>query len=235
MRGSQIVGHLTVCLAAIVMPLATISPVSARPAKATAPARPAAMDPAHADRAILAIAAREEKCRDKGLDLSPDDNEACSSRAMAAAEALVPRGGTQKRFAALMRDLVEPMVFTMSDGDPGEAHEVTALYSEAELAQERAAILTNATNAERALKRAETEDMGDAPPARKHPAKPHGLFDWVDKNRHFMESPGANIHTRPLALRWQAIRDADCAAYPVPHCAARLDAAMRDMFEDLED
>jgi len=229
------VGHLTACLAAIVMPLATISPVSARPAKATAPARPAAMDPAHADRAILAIAAREEKCRDKGLDLSPDDNEACSSRAMAAAEALVPRGGTQKRFAALMRDLFEPMTEAMGKGDPGEADMVTALGIEADLAQKRAAILNGATAAERAIERAENAEVGASTPPRKHSAKPAGLFDWVDKDRHFMEPTEANIHTRALALRWQAIRDADCGVYPVPRCAARLDAAMRDMFEDLDD
>ena len=234
MRGSGTVRHLTLCLALMIAPLFTVAPVPAGAAKVIAPARPIAMDPARANRALLAIAAREEKCRDKDPVLEAADNEACSSRAMAGAEALVSRSGTQKRFAALMRDLFEPMVFAMSEGDPGEMHDVTALYSEAQLAQKRAAILTGAAAAERAIERAETEDMGDPPSTRK-PARPHGLFDWVDKDRHFMDAPGGNIHSQALAMRWQAIRDADCAAYPVPRCATRLDAAMRNMFDELND
>lgn len=160
MRGSEIVHCLTICLAVTMPPLSTVVPASAQAAMIAAPAQSAAIDAARANRLLLAIAAREEKCRDKDPFLEAADNEACSSRAMDAANALVPRAGTQKRFAALMRDLFEPMVLTMSNGDTGEMHEVTALYGEADLAQRRAAILTGATAAERAIERTDTEDMG---------------------------------------------------------------------------
>lgn len=39
---------------------------------------------------------------------------------------------------------------------------------------------------------------------------------------------------KAFAQRWGAIRDADCAAYPVTDCAARLDQAMAAMLNGLD-
>lgn len=71
--------------------------------------------------------------------------------------------------------------------------------------------------------------------------------DFARQRAAILTGVGSTADDRPVAAafdrlgdvgagfsqRWAAIRDADCAAYPVTNCAARLDAAMAAMLDDL--
>ncbi|MES2452478.1 MAG: hypothetical protein V4610_18155 [Pseudomonadota bacterium] len=57
---------------------------------------------------------------------------------------------------------------------------------------------------------------------------PRPLFGWL------AAKPGdGDITTRSTTRRWEAIRNADCAKYPGPRCASRLDEVMRRMIRSI--
>ena len=175
---------------------------------------------------LAEIHANRDKCRDVDsplmLHLKLED---CDGKAMDAYEALIPRTHNKERIQALMRDMIGPLVFVLT---PGEVeHEALVadtmvVHAYADMEGERAAILRGAAAHTR---------TGKAPKARP-------LFYWVDSTpglARWLLNLGHGRHVaQSLERKWEAIRNADCKAYPVPRCGARLDDAMRRMFAGIK-
>jgi hypothetical protein len=165
--------------------------------------------------AIAAIAARHAACRNREKFPTPNALQQCDWAAGEAYDKLVPRSGTNARFAELLSDLSDIFLFALTPGDYGHdalAMRVVVSADYADLSRRRAEILTGAL---RLL------------PTARAIHRTSGLFDWIDRMPGLQAWTGGGDSTRSITRRWVVIRNADCAAYPVPRCAERLDDAMR--------
>jgi hypothetical protein len=156
---------------------------------------------------LASIASEWRNCRE--TNDTPFALQQCDSQTSAAANGIVRRSDGNSRLDELFPDLFEPLLYARTGGDDALAERVVVTSAYAEFAQRRAAILTG---------------VAVSPPARAH-------------NSRSLDSLLGRVAERQaahsFARRWEAIRNADCVAYPVPNCAARLDAAFRGMLEDL--
>lgn len=151
---------------------------------------------------VAGIRAERAHCRETGSYPGPFELMACDEAAMGSAAALTSRSTGTADLPSLLRDLFEPQMVTLTGGEDALAIRVVVSAAHTEFVLRRAAMLAGA---------------GEAPPA----------GDTAVSNP--FESLRANADAVGLNRRWIAIRAADCAAYPVPDCPARLDALMRDM------
>ena len=103
-----------------------------------------------------------------------------------------------------MPDMFSPLMYTVTGGEDALSARKSVMASYFDLARLRAEILTG-TGAKRA----------------RTPQSDGNLFQWLDRNT-----------ARSFSKRWEAIKQADCTAYPVPNCSARLDAAFRETVTD---
>jgi hypothetical protein len=111
-------------------------------AVAPASAQSAAPAPSTAARALAAIGRQWRHCQESDDFPTPAMLQDCHSTAIAAANALVARAGTNARFDAFLRDLFEPLLFARTGGGDALSGRVVVDKAYAELAQARAAILT---------------------------------------------------------------------------------------------
>ena len=218
-------------IAAIALAIAVLTCWLPLPAAASANAQPRVNDgrtpPQRTVASLLAeIAANRDKCRDADsplmLHLKLED---CDGKAIDAYEALIPRTHNNERIHALMRDMIGPLVFILT---PGEVHhealvaDTMVVHAYADMEGERAAILRGAAAHTRTGK------------ARK--ARP--VFYWVGSTpglaRWLLNSGDGRHVAQSLQRQWEAIRNADCKAYPVQRCGERLDDAMRRMFAEIK-
>lgn len=184
-------------------PKAVLTAEARQPAAATS-AINQARTPAQA---LAAIASNQRQCLE--ADPNPVAMQACDSEVIDAAKALLPRSRGNDLFDALLGDLFGPLMFARTGGEDALRERVVNMRAYAELAQRRAAILTGAEGAALAREGSGTS-LG-------------GLLGRLGNRR----TAGA------FERRWIAIRNADCEAYRVPRCAARLDAAFGGMIDDL--
>lgn len=167
--------------------------------------------------ALFATRAEWTRCRERAFGPAP--LQECDDRAIASSDALLLRTHASQRLEALEADLFEPFVQSQTHGGFRSAAEVSIIYSDAVLAQRRAAILTGVSR---------TPVM--------HERIRYSLLNLLlraanQRNRIVRELMGP----RPAQSwwrRWLAIRNEDCAAYPVPRCAELLDGAFRGMLYD---
>ncbi|HEY1606016.1 MAG TPA: hypothetical protein VGF77_10525 [Allosphingosinicella sp.] len=136
----------------------------------------------------------------------------CHGEAVQAYEALL-RPAPQKPFDKFLLHLFDPLYWYLTHGEEAEAYENVVTGSQMDLARMRAAILTGADRR--------------APRARRGRPSLDSLFRKVpdiplEDRKHV---------GRDLRLEWVRVRNADCAAYPVPRCAVRLDAALAQMLD----
>lgn len=171
---------------------------------AVTPAIEAARTPAQA---LVTIASNQRACLE--ADPNPVAMQACDSQVIDATNALLRRSRGNDPFDALLGDLFGPLMFARTGGEDALRERVVNMRAYAQLAQRRAAILTGAEGAGPARERGGTSLSG--------------LLGRLGNRR----TAGS------FERRWIAIRNADCEAYPVPRCAARLDAAFGGMIEDL--
>lgn len=148
------------------------------------------------------IAAERERCVGADAYPGPPQLQQCDAEAVRQAAALTPASGNAGAFENWLADLFEPLLFTRTKGEDALAARVVVTNGFAQFALRRAEILTR--NNPRAV-------AGDT--IISNPLAP--LRSYAD--------PG------DLFQRWVAIRDADCAAYPVSDCRARLDEALINM------
>ena len=217
-------GTRTLVYVAIVAAMSTVlSPVAAvTPPASAAKARIAsASSIARAKRAIAAIGTRRADC--KARRYSPQLFEACDGAAIDAYNKLLPRARTGARRDSFLAAMI-PAFQEAQNADRAyypnysRADVVGAVSTYADFARRRVEILTG---------------VARVPPPRKPVRGERGLFDWIDRTPDLRESISNLISTREAARRWDAIRAADCTAYPVPKCAGRLDDEMRRMIREL--
>lgn len=214
---SLICAVIAAAVAVAVSPTATV----ARPGSAANARIAATLSIARAKRAIAAIGARRATC--KANDYSPQLFEECDGKAIDAYNKLLPRARTGARrddlLAAMLPAFQEAQnpdrAYYSSDSLAGDVATVSAY---ADFARRRAEILTGVSSIPSPLKPVRGEQ---------------GLFDWIDRTPDLRRSTSNSISTREATRRWDAIRTADCAAYPVPRCSERLDDEMRRMVRDL--
>jgi len=196
---------------------ATPGTPAAQAAQAKAPLGAGTVASRRAARALTRIAAERERCKNGFTFAGPPELQGCDWAAWRAADALLRRSHQNDRFDDLLTDLYHPLIVVLTPGDEPHvalAQQVVITAFSVDLVLKRAAILTGAEPA-RASRR----------PRR----KPQALFAWVDRTPDLRaDEPRARDYRR----RWAAIRDADCAVYPVPRCGARLDDAIREMMRD---
>jgi hypothetical protein len=167
--------------------------------------------------ALAAIRAQWMQCREQAF--GPPPLQECDDRAIHAADALLPRSGASPRLEDLEADLFERFMQIRTRGGFRSATQVMVIYSDAELAQRRAAILTGASRGRLARERV-----------------PYSLLNLLlraanQRDRVVRELIGPRPGQSWLR-RWLNIRNEDCAAYPVPRCAELLDGAFRAMLYD---
>lgn len=136
-------------------------------------------------------------------DDAPMATRRCAEEAMDAAEALTAKSAGNAQVNELYRAMFEPIISALTT-DSG----LGVRYQNAIVR----------SYAEFAFARAAIL-TGPARPSRPPQPSPDGFARLSDG--------------KAMAQRWAAIRDADCAAYPVAHCAARLDEAMAAMLNSL--
>lgn len=156
-------------------------------------------DVERAKRKISAIAAEREDCRERAYRINDAAIQQCDSEAIDAFEALVPRSRGNQLLRELMPEMFDALVFTDTGGEDALRARKTVMATYFDLARLRAGILTGA--------RQGTLE-GRAPAG--------DSFDWVDR-----KTAGS------LSRRWEPVKKADCADYPVQDCTSRLDAAFR--------
>jgi hypothetical protein len=185
---------------------------------------PAAIHPEHPGlssgprSALAAIRAEWTECRDRAFGPAP--LQGCDDRAIDASNALLPRSRAHRQLQELEADLFEPLVHVSTmRGESVMATQATVIYSDAELAQRRATILTGQARASLARERV--------------PWSLANLFERLAGTRTaLLRSLGGPRVAQTWLRRWAAIRDEDCRAYPVQQCAALLDGAFRGMLYD---
>lgn len=184
----------------------------------SAPIQPEHLGRPSDPRSALAVIRTEwTECRDQAFGPAP--LQECDDRASDASNALLPRSGASPVLEALEADLFEPLMNRLTDGGFRSATQVSVIYSFAELAQRRAAILTGASSAPLVRERVQ-----------------YSLASLLRR----LATPSDDVLSRMIGpradrswlRRWLAIRNEDCAAYPVPQCAVLLDGAFRGMLHD---
>jgi hypothetical protein len=168
--------------------------------------------PRSASRAIAAIEAGLERCYAANYPAGPQDMEACHSKAIHAFDALL-QPSRHKEFDGFLLDISDPLIYFLTKGDDALAMHVVVSGSQKDLARERAAILTGAG--------------GRPPRARRNHQSLNQLLGKV----HGDPRMGQFHYGQHLLRHWVSVRNADCAAHAVPHCAERLDAALADVLE----
>jgi hypothetical protein len=168
--------------------------------------------PPQAERAGADIAAVERGLEDCKAALGdypePAELQDCDFAASLAARQLTPRSSGNAGLAALWPALFDRL---MGEDDALTMRVVIAAEGSAFEIQ-RAAILTDAPRA--------------APPRKFTDVHLLGLLKASGAQRGL-------VSARELLHGWQTVRNADCAAYPVPDCAARLNAAFGTMLAAL--
>lgn len=168
--------------------------------------------------ALAAIRTEWTECRDRAFGPAP--LQGCDDRAIDASNALLPRSRAHRQLQDLEADLFEPLVHVSTmRGESVMATQISVIYSDAELAQRRAAILTGVSQAPLAHERVRYSLASLL-------RRPATQSDDVLRE---LIGPRAD---RSWLRRWIAIRNQDCAAYPVPRCAVLLDGAFRGMLYD---
>jgi hypothetical protein len=168
---------------------------------------------------LAAISTEWMQCRDRAF--GPPSLQECDDRASVASGALLPRSRTTLReLQGLEADLFEPLAHVSAmRGDEAIATQASVIRSDAELAQRRAAILTEVSRTSLAHERVR---FSVANLLRR-------LDGTMDAEYRRLLAPGGAQSWLP---RWLAIRNQDCSAYPVQQCAALLDGAFRAMLYD---
>jgi hypothetical protein len=214
----------TLCAAIAAAVSIALSPVAAAaPPVPAAKARVAgAPSIARAKRAIAAIGARRADCKARGY--SPQLYQTCDGAAIDAYNQLLPRARTNTLQDRFLIEII-PAFEAAQNGDRAYypnyslAGDVAAVSTYADFARRRAEILTG---------------VARVPPPRKPVRGERGLFDWIDATPDLRQSMSSNgTSTQQATRHWAAIRKADCAAYPVPRCAERLDDEMRRIVREL--
>ena len=148
-------------------------------------------------------------CGDEVWIDSPSKKSSCDMDVVEGSMRLVRQSHGNTPFVELLNDLGTALVDirTLGEGSTPDTLVVTGLF--AAFALDRAAILRGVT-----------------PLSTQVPNwSPEHMFGWVpeEDSRSFWQN------------RWHQVRDEDCAAYPVPHCAAKLDLAFSRVMNALPD
>jgi hypothetical protein len=160
------------------------------------------------------IESRFERCFEASDDPPPTPPVGqCQDEAVGAYDALLPR--TQKLFEAFLQDLSEPIDVRLTGGEKAIAIENAVGGEMMHLARARATILTGGAWRLRH-------------PGRRHPTL-NRLFGQLPDLPQLYEYHVA----RRLQQRWVKLRNGDCAAHPVPQCAARLDLALTEVLDSV--
>jgi hypothetical protein len=170
---------------------------------------------AQISREIASVDARLARCYAENRPTGPPVIQACNNKATEEFDALL-RPSRQKQFGAFLDDLAAPLFhFVTKDGAGNGTMAMAISGTYRDLARKRAAILGGADASSRpsrlghsSLKRLLGRLHGDP---------------WL----------GQSHYGQHLQRHWTKVRNGDCAAYPVPHCAARLDAALADELEEI--
>jgi hypothetical protein len=175
--------------------------------------------PTTARSALGVIGAAWRECGERGSG-DPPVLVDCDYRAWTAADALVRRSGGNLGFRSLLNDLFDPLMDRLTGGEDALAIRVVVTHSLAELSLRRAAILTGESRV--SLPREHVRHSVAS------------LLRWPATQRNdvarSMIGPRA---AQSWLRRWVAVRDQDCAAYPVPRCAEMHDGAFRWMIYSL--
>ncbi|MEO7169877.1 MAG: hypothetical protein ABIY39_05845 [Sphingomonas sp.] len=186
---------------------------SARTRTATS-SEASAATPHRAARVIAAIRRKREKCQGATPYPGPNELRACNNEASRAADRVLRLSTQNDHLNDLLSDLFDPLMVILTPEDERHdalAAQVTISANYTDFAIARAAVLTEATP---------VREISRQPP--------RPLFGWL------AAKPGdGDITTRSATRRWEAIRNADCAKYPVPRCASRLDEVMRRMIRSI--
>jgi hypothetical protein len=186
--------------------------------KAAAPSQPTYLRRMSNSRAALAAIRTEwAECRERAF--GPPPLQVCDDRAIHAADALVPRTGASHRLADLEADLFEPLLEKRTGEGYRFATQVVVIYSFAELAQRRAAILTGASSS-------------PLPRERVRYSLLNLLLRAANQRDRVIRQIMGPRPAQSWRRRWLAIRNEDCAAHPVSRCAQLLDGALRGMLYD---
>lgn len=168
--------------------------------------------------ALAAIRTQWAHCRDEGS--GPPSMQECDDRAIQASNALLSRSAASSRLEALEGDLFEPLVdVSVARGEDAVMTQVYVIYSDAKLAQRRAAILTGVSR----------EQLGNE---RVRYSLLNLLLRVANRRSRVLRELMGSRPAQSWLRRWLAIRDEDCAAYPVRRCAKLLDGAFRAMLYD---
>jgi hypothetical protein len=168
--------------------------------------------------ALAAIRAEWTECRNRAFGQVP--LQECDDQAIDRSDALLRLSRVHRRLRNLEADLFELLVnVSAARGEDVVATQVSVIYSDADLAQRRAAILTGASRTPLVHERV--------------PYSVANLLRRLDgtmdaQHRRLLAPGGAQSWLR----QWHGIRNQDCTAYPVQQCAALLDGAFRGMLYD---
>lgn len=159
---------------------------------------------AQVDRHLRQADRNGERCFQAIADPSPAERQTCYFEASRSYTSVLKRGENVE-FKKLLSDLFEPLLLWSTGGYDALAIRVVVASNEAEFARARAAILGGVDAKTNVLK-----------PQAKNP------FYWVQDG----------VDQADFFRRWTFIRDRDCRAYKVPHCRARMDAALHKLIDD---
>ena len=176
--------------------------------------------PSASARSVLAAIATEwRECGERGSG-DPPVLVDCDYRAWTASDTLLPRSRGNSGFRSLLSDLFDPLEGRLTGGEDALAIRVVVAYSFAELSQRRAAILTGVSRTRLARERVRYSLAT--------------LLRWPATQRNeVLRSLIGPRAAQSWLRRWLAVRNQDCAAYPVPRCAVLLDGAFRWMIYSL--
>lgn len=205
--------------------LATSAAIEAKPSPAAKPAIAKTPSTRQAARAIRRIDARNLACRHREPFMGPAEVQQCDSEAIDAYHKLVSRSRANALFKTFHPDMFGVFMYRLTPSELDFGHDalskrVLVMWEYTRLARQRAEILT-----------------GVARPTAGRPLgrSISGMFDWIDRTPGMADwVDDKTLTSRGVTRRWTAIRNADCAAYPVPRCRERLDEAMRRMVTTLK-
>ena len=164
---------------------------------------------------IARVDARLERCYAENRPTGPPIIQACNNKAMEEFGALL-WPSRQKQIGAFLDDLAAPLFYFMTKDGAGNgtmAMAISGTYRD--LARKRAAILGGSD--------------GSSRPSRLG----HSSLNRLLARLHGDPWLGQSHYGEHLQRHWTKVRNGDCAAYPVPHCAARLDAALAAELEEI--
>jgi hypothetical protein len=163
---------------------------------------------------VAAIQASRAKCKEAlGEFADTTELQECDFDASKAARKLVEKSNGNTLLDELWPDLFENLVYYLAGGGDALAMRVVAAAEGADFQLKRAAILTGT-------------DV----------SKPAHDYSDNDVTRMLTQVSSANensISPDALSAKWKAVRDADCAAYPVTMCSERLNATFGAMLDGI--